>query len=58
MTGVEGERKTEQGIPRHTNRHPGKCRVSAEDGDKDSRKARKTESQPILRQKKYRQTQS
>lgn len=44
MTGVGGERKTEPGFPGPTNRHPGKCKVSAEDGDKDSPKARKTQN--------------
>lgn len=43
-TGGEGEEKTEREIPRSTNRHPGKCRVSTGNADKDSPRARKTQS--------------
>lgn len=42
-----GERKTEGGIPRPTKRHLSKCRVSTGNRDKDSPKARKTESQKL-----------
>lgn len=42
-----GEGKTEGGIPRPTKRHLGKCRVSTGNGDKNSPKARKTESQRL-----------
>lgn len=39
-----GEGKTERGIPRPTKRHPGKCKVSTENGNKDSPRARKTQN--------------